>query len=118
MAKIIRLTEAQLVRLIKKTIKEQDDIDDTPIEDEPELFDDEDDGFEDDLGFDVEDELGNDDEFQNKMRFKERMKQNKPGSMGIGAGTRWDSDSEKKWSPIKPSDLPLDKFLKSKYKKH
>jgi hypothetical protein len=44
----IRLTESELIDLVKRIIKEQDDfdqLDDTPIEDEPSLsdFDDEDD---------------------------------------------------------------------------
>ena len=49
------------------------------------------------------------------MRVKERMRKDRPSGIGLGAGTRWDSESEKEWSPIKPTDLPLDKFLKSKH---
>ena len=45
------------------------------------------------------------------------MKKNKLGSIGVGSGERWNKDSEKEYNPIKPDDLPLDKFLKSKYNK-
>jgi hypothetical protein len=91
---------------------------DTPLEDEPSLFDDEEDGIE-DYGFDIEDDEYSDDleGFENEKKFKESMKKNKLGSVGIGGGTRWDKDSEKEYNPIKPDDLPLDKFLKSKYNK-
>jgi hypothetical protein len=91
---------------------------DTPLEDEPSLFDDEEDDIE-DFGFDIEDDEDFDDleGFDKEMKFKDTMKKNKLGSVGIGAGTRWDKDSEKEYSPIKDTDLPLDKFLKSKYNK-
>jgi len=91
---------------------------DTPLEDEPSLFDDEEDDVE-DFGFDIEDDEDFDDleGFDKEMKFKDTMKKNKLGSVGIGAGTRWDKDSEKEYSPIKDTDLPLDKFLKSKYNK-
>lgn len=121
MSKIVRLTESDLVRLVKRIVKESEEgfevIDDfEDISDEPTDFPDEDDDIK-DLGFDVEDEFGDDDEFQNKMRFRERVRRNLPGSVGIGSGKRWDKDSEKEYNPIKPDDLPLDKFLKSKYNK-
>ena len=123
MSKIVRLTESDLVRLVKRIVKESEEgferIDDDDFEEIPDNltdFPDEDDDIK-DLGFDVEDEFGDDDEFQNKMRFRERVRRNLPGSVGIGSGTRWDKDSEKKYSPIKADDLPLDKFLKSKYNK-
>lgn len=123
MSKIVRLTESELVRLVKRIVKEnEDDFEfeelDIPLEKEPSLFDDEDDKDIVDYGFDDEDTYGDDDdEFQNKMKFKSHMGKNKQSSIGIGAGTRWDKDSEKEWSPIKADDLPLDKFLKSKYNK-
>jgi hypothetical protein len=123
MSKIVRLTESELVRLVKRIIKEnKDDFEfeelDIPLEKEPSLFDDEDDKDIVDYGFDDVDTYGDDDdEFQNKMKFKSHMGKNKQSSIGIGAGARWDKDSEKEWSPIKADDLPLDKFLKSKYNK-
>lgn len=120
MSKIVRLTESDLIRLVKRVIKEQegfDELDDfEDISDESSDFPDEEDNVE-DLGFDVEDDFSDDDEFQNKMRFRERVRRNLPGSVGVGSGTRWDKDSEKEYSPIKADDLPLDKFLKSKYNK-
>lgn len=103
----------------KETDEDFETIDDDDLEDIPDEstdFPDEDDDIE-DYGFDVEDEFGDDDEFQNKMRFRDRVRRNLPGSVGVGGGTRWDKDSEKEWSPIKADDLPLDKFLKSKYNK-
>ena len=113
MKKTIRLTESELIHLVKRIIKEQegfDQLDDTPIEDEIE-----------DFGFDVEDDFDEDDDFQSKMRHKERMRKDKQSGLGLGAGTRWDSESDrqvsKPYSPIKADDLPLDKFLKSKYNK-
>jgi hypothetical protein len=124
MKKTIRLTESELINLVKRVIKEQegfDQLDDTPIEDEPSLDDEDMDGDIDDIGFDVEDEFSDDDEFQNKMRFKERTKKDKPSGLDLGDFTRWDSESDREvkkgWSPIKSDDLPLDKFLKSKYNK-
>lgn len=124
MSKIVRLTESDLVRLVKRIVKESEEgferIDDDDFEEIPDnLTDFPDDEYDDikDLGFDVEDEFGDDDEFQNKMRFRERVRRNLPGSVGIGSGKRWDKDSEKEYNPIKPDDLPLDKFLKSKYNK-
>lgn len=117
MGKTIRLTESELVKLVKRVIKENEEFDDfEEIFDEPTDFPDEDDDVE-DYGFDVEDEFGDDDEFQNKMKFRSYMKKHNPSGIGLGAGTRWDKDSEKEWSPIKADDLPLDKFLKSKYNK-
>lgn len=117
MKKTIRLTESELINLVQRIIKEQegfDQLDDTPIEDDIDFYDEEDE-FE-DLGFDMEDDIEMDDEFQTKMRVKERMRKDRPSNLGIGAGTRWDWESEKEWSPIKPSDLPLEKYLKTKMK--
>jgi hypothetical protein len=117
MSKILRLTESELVRLVKRMIKESEEgfevIDD--LGDIPDDYENDDDIK--DYGFDVDDEFSDDDEFQNKMKFRDRVRRNLPGSVGVGGGTRWDKDSEKEWSPIKADDLPLDKFLKSKYNK-
>ena len=115
MKKTIRLTESELINLVHRIIKEQegfDQLDDTPLEDEPSL--DDEDEIE-DFTYDTEDDIEDDDDFQTKMRVKERMRKDRPSGIGLGAGTRWDSESEKEWSPIKPTDLPLDKFLKSKH---
>jgi hypothetical protein len=126
MKKTIRLTESELIHLVKRIIKEQegfDQLDDTPLEDEPSLDDLE--NFDDDIedyGFDIEDDFDEDDDFQSKMRHRERMRQDRPSSVGLGGATRWDSESDREvkkggWSPIKPDDLPLEKFAKSKYNK-
>jgi hypothetical protein len=121
MKKVIRLTESDLRKIVKRILKESHFEDnDTPLEDMSD-FDDNDYGEEDDditdYGFDVEDEIGDDDEFQNKMRFRDRVRRNRPGGPGVGSGERWSKDMEKPYSPIKADDLPLDKFLKSKYNK-
>lgn len=107
------------------TVQPEEDFDyeemeDTPLEDEPSLFDDEENEDVEDFGFDVEDEDKEDSdwgEHQRDMNIHDFMKKNKPSGLEIGTGTRWDKDSEKEYSPIKNTDLPLDKFLKSKYNK-
>lgn len=124
MSKIIRLTETELVRLVNRIVKENnEDIDfegfDTPLEDEPPLFNDDDIdniNYIEDFDFDIEDNYNDDDEFQNKMKLKSHMRNNRQSDFGIGAGTRFDKDSEKEWSPIKPSDMPLEKYLKTRVK--
>ena len=124
MSKIIRLTETELVRFVNRIVKENnEDMDfegfDIPLEKEPSLFDDDDiddiDYIKDDY-LDIEDKYNDDDEFQNKMKLKSHMGKNRQSDFGIGAGTRWDKDSEKEWSPIKPSDMPLEKYLKTRVK--
>ena len=132
MSKIIRLTETELVRLVNRIVKENnEDIDfegfDTPLEDEPPLFNDDDidniNYIKDDINYikddylDIENKYNNyDDEFQNEMKLKSHARNNRPSDFGIGSGTRFDKDSEKKWSPIKPSDMPLEKYLKTRVK--
>jgi hypothetical protein len=119
MKKIITLKETELVTLIKRIIKETEEeyfdfeeMIDPPTESNDD--DDDNDDYIDDYGFDLEDEFPYDDEFQNKMKLKSHMGKNKMSSIGIGGKVRWDKDSEKEWSPIKPSDMPLEKYLKSK----
>jgi len=101
------------------SLEEDDDFDSLPFEEDPSLFDDEVNNDIEDYGFDVEDDENSDDleGFDKELKFRDAMKKNKMGSVGIGSGTRWDKDSEKEYSPIKDTDLPLDKFLKSKYNK-
>jgi hypothetical protein len=128
MSKIIRLTETELVRLVNRIVKENnEDIEfegfDTPLEDEPSLFDDDNDDDIDDINYikddylDIENKYNNyDDEFQREMNLDSHTRNNRQSDFGIGAGTRWDKDSEKEWSPIKPSDMPLEKYLKTRVK--
>ena len=146
MKRTIRLTESELIRLVRKVMKEQDD----DIEDYGFDVEDNDFGFEsptcpkckgqgcedcdgsgmkrnsvtgekdddiEDYGFDVEDDDDDFEDFDREMKSKDRMRKNRPSGLGIGAGSRWDKDSEKEYNPIKADDLPLDKFLKSKYNK-
>jgi hypothetical protein len=128
MSKILRLTESELVRLVKRMIKESeegfeviDDFEDIPDEstDFPDDDGDEFNRYEDimNYGLDYKKESNYDDKFQKNMNLNTYKRKNRQSSIGIGAGTRWDKDSEKEWSPIKADDLPLDKFLKSKYNK-
>lgn len=119
------LEQRYLAKENHDTVQHEEDFDDdelenTPLEDEPSLFDDEEDDTIEDFGFDVEGDFGDDtdeESFDSNMKFKDTMKKNKFGGIGIGDGTRWDYESEKEYSPIKSTDLPLDKFLKSKYNK-
>jgi hypothetical protein len=127
MSKILRLTESELVRLVKRMIKESEEgfkvIDDFEgIPDESTNFPDDDDETERDedimnYDLDYKKKSDYDDKFQRGMNLNTYKRKNRQSSIGIGAGTRWDKDSEKEWSPIKADDLPLDKFLKSKYNK-
>jgi len=127
MSKILRLTESELVRLVKRMIKESEEgfkvIDDFEgISDESTDFpyyDDEPKRDEDimNYGLDYKKKSNYDDKFQRGMNLDLHKRKNRQSSIGIGAGTRWDKDREKEWSPIKADDLPLDKFLKSKYNK-
>lgn len=113
--RIVRLKESDLHKIIKRIMESEeeptdDDIEDVPVDD----IDSEDEDIM-DYGFDYEDDSDvDDDKFQSKMRFKNWEKKNKLGSVGIGSSTRWDKDSEKPYSPIKPDDLPLDKFLEKR----
>jgi hypothetical protein len=127
MSKIIRLTETELIRLVNRIVKENnEDIDfegfDFQLEKEPSLFDKNIDDI-DDINYiknnylDIENKYNNDDdEFQREMNLSSYRKNNRQSSIGIGDVTRFDKDSDKKWSPIKPSDMPLEKYLKTRVK--
>jgi hypothetical protein len=74
-------------------------------------FEDDDELFFDDLDYSEEsDEYSDDDSFQKKMRLKDITKGLKvsPSSMYS------DSWKDEPYNPIKPSDMPLEKFIKSK----
>ena len=113
--KIRKIREANILiesRFLNKD-EEEFEYEDQPNE-PPSDFEDEEDTIV-DYGFDFEEPEN--DEFQKDMGFKDFMKKNKANSMGIGSGVRWDSESEKEYSPIKPSDMPLEKYLKLKKNK-
>lgn len=81
------------------------------FDDELEFEDDDDELSFDDLDYSEEnDEYNDDDSFQKKMRLKNITKGLKvsPSSM---YGDSW---KDKPYDPIKPSDMPLEKFIKSK----
>lgn len=100
--KVIRLTESELVDLLKKIIKE--DMENEFIDDE----DMDDDGDEiQDFGFDYEEE---DEDDLEKIKRRSKFK---PAPMEYGS-SEWKKEWEKPYSPIKASDLPLDKYLKLK----
>lgn len=122
--KIIRLTESDLERIIKRVIESKknydfdlDSSEDTPIEDLP--IDDEEDYIE-DYGFDIEDDMDSEyEDLQRNLNLRQSLKKSKPASSGIGDSKRWEKADEnpKPWSPIKPSDMPLSKYLNSKKSK-
>lgn len=127
MKKIIKLTESQLKKMVKDTIKEQKSIN--------EFYDDDDYNELDNLfnkNFDTEDDYdgepfrGDDDGFSNKMRNKQIYNKMKLSSTGLdtyykGGGDlksntvpRDEKGKEVKWSPLKSDDLPLNKYLEKK----
>jgi len=127
MKKVIKLTESQLKKMVKDTIKEQKFIN--------EFYDDDDYNELDNLfnkNFDTEDDYdgepfrGDDDGFSNKMRNKQIYNKMKLSSTGLdtyykGGGDlksntvpRDEKGKEVKWSPLKSDDLPLNKYLEKK----
>jgi hypothetical protein len=127
MKKVIRMTESQLKKMVKDTIKEQKFIN--------EFYDDDDYNELDNLfnkNFDTEDDYdgepfrGDDDGFSNKMRNKQIYNKMKLSSTGLdtyykGGGDlksntvpRDEKGKEVKWSPLKSDDLPLNKYLEKK----
>ena len=112
--KIRKIREANILlesRFLKKD-GEDFDFEEIPSNEPPSDFEDD---FEEvtDYGFDTEDDFEGDD-FQKDMGFKDFIKRNRPSSVGIGDKVRWDKDSEKEYSPLKPTDVPLEKYLKLK----
>lgn len=102
MKKVITLTESELVDLIKKIVSE--DIDDE-FEDDIEM--DGDDEIQ-DFGFDYEED--DDEGTLEKMKSRKMFK---PSPVQHGR-SEWKKEWETPYNPIKPSDLPLDKYLASK----
>lgn len=109
MKKVIRITETELNLLVKKIIRESE-IENFDYEED--MPSDEDDI--EDYGFDMEDEPEFEDEQQKEMIFRDFMRKNRQSYIGIGSGVRWEKDDEKPYNPIKPSDMPLEKYLKYK----
>jgi len=107
MKKIIKLKESELVNIIKKMINEgfEDDF----VDDE--YIDQESDDIQ-DFGFDYEEDIEDIEDFE-KMKRRRKMK---PSSFEYGT-SEWKKEWEKPYSPIKPTDLPLDKYLASKRSK-
>jgi hypothetical protein len=105
----IQLTESELIKLIKQIIEENDEFEDElefeePIDPEGEFQD---------LGLDYEEDYP-EDEFQMRMKSK-YDRGNRPSKIQYGR-MDWKKEYEKPYSPIKPSDLPLDKLYKNKNK--
>ena len=109
MKKTIRIKESELVSIIKRIIKEgfEDDLKDT-FED-GEYIDQEDEVQ--DFGFDYEEEYDDVDDFESIKRKKNIKPAEHHGR------SEWRKEWEKPYSPIKPTDLPLDKFLASRKSK-
>jgi hypothetical protein len=108
MKKVIRLNESQFIKFLKEIIDDTE-IDNFDYENEDEFDDD-----IEDLGFDYEEEDEYDDESQKELMFRDFMRKNKTSSAGIGSGVRWEKSNDKPYNPIKPSDMPLEKYLKMK----
>jgi hypothetical protein len=108
MKKVIRLNESQFIKFLKEIIDDVE-IDNFDYENEDNFGDD-----IEDLGFDYEEEDEYDDESQKELMFRDFMRKNKTSSVGIGSGVRWEKSDDKPYNPIKPSDMPLEKYLKMK----
>lgn len=109
MKRTYKISESQLTRFINVILKEEDfEIDSEEEFSEPE-------SEYQDFGLDYE---GDDDEetFQKKMRSK-FDKKNRPSRVDYGR-MDWKKDYEKPYSPVRPTDLPLEKLhlLKKKSK--
>ena len=106
MKKTIRIKESELVSIIRRIVKEgfKDDFEDK-FED-GEYIDHEDEIQ--DFGFDYEEEDNDVDDFESIKRRKNI----KPPEPYYGK-SEWRKEWEKPYNPIKPTDLPLDKFLAS-----
>lgn len=116
MSKIIRLTEGELHRFIKKLVESSfEDETEHEYEDVPDTTDNLKISFEDDFDDDYNLEKFDEFEFEpedldKEMKTKSFMKQNKPSSVSMGG--KW--QAQEPYNPIKPSDMPLDKYLKMK----
>ena len=105
MKKTIRVTESELVNIIKKFIKEDFEKD---FDDDGEYIDLEKDDIQ-DFGFDYEEDIDDVEDFE-KTKRRKNIKLSEP----YFGKSEWRKEWEKPYSPIKPTDLPLDKYLASK----
>ena len=103
------ISETQLQGLIQKLVKEQD----IDIDSEEEFVEPESEYQDFGLDFEEDDE---EEMFQKKMRSK-FDKKNRPSRVDYGR-MDWKKDYEKPYSPVRPTDLPLEKLhlLKKKPK--
>lgn len=117
MKKVIILTESDLIKIVKKVIKEQDYIDDFFSDDLSNEDPEEEDDDILDYGFDYSSE----DDFEDKMKQKNITKKVRSISheFPVKQSSRWSKsdDSYKPYSPIKSDDMDLDTYLKSIRKK-
>jgi hypothetical protein len=105
MKKTIRVTESELVNIIKKFIKEDFEKD---FDDDGEYIDIEKDDIQ-DFGFDYEEDIDDVEDFE-KTKRRKNIKLAEP----YFGKSEWKKEWEKPYNPIKPTDLPLDKYLASK----
>jgi hypothetical protein len=116
---VIKLTEKELLNIVKRVIKER------VIEKEGEMFDDAYTSGEDDNHDNKEEEIidydseENEDDWENMQkhdRLKSSQKNKNAANIQYGR-MEWRKEYEKPWSPIKSSDMSLEKYLTSKKQK-
>ena len=115
---VIKLTEKELLNIVKRVINER------VIEKEDERFDDAYTSSEDDndreeeeySDYDSEEHEDDWEHAQKEDRLKSAQKNKNAADVQYGR-MEWKKEYEKPWSPIKSSDMPLEKYLASKKQK-